>query len=168
MFIENLHLKNFRNYLDNKWSFDKQHNIILGANGTGKTNFLEALYFLSFGRSFRTNKDSHVVKKNTNGFYIKGKYRHNSNDIIEISYYNKEKKIKYNQKPILRKELFSHLKTVLLDSDDIFLVKGSAAYRRKYLDIILSQTDTQYLEAYIKYNSLLKQKNIVLKKKILI
>ena len=82
LYLEKIKIRNFRNYLSADVSLSPQINILYGNNGQGKTNFLEAVSFLTLGRSFRAKSDNELVKKGENGFYLKGEFQNNEESLI--------------------------------------------------------------------------------------
>lgn len=165
MEIKEIKLKDFRNYAELTIPFDSDINVLLGANGQGKTNVLEALYYGSGGKSHRTNSDEDLIRFGQN----EGK--------AEISYVNrvaeqhlafhfirgKRRIIQYNQAKIRPKELIGLLNAVLFSPEDLWLIKGPPALRRRFLDREISQTSPLYYEKLSHYQKILFQRNHLLK-----
>ena len=94
MYIENIKLLNYRNYSQLNLSFHPKINIIIGPNAQGKTNIIEAIYYLGIGKSHRTNKDREVINWDSENSYIKGSIVHNNGKrILEIGLSKNKKKI---------------------------------------------------------------------------
>ncbi len=164
MWIFNLKLKWFRCYQNKEFNFIKRKNIISGDNGSGKTSILEAIYILSFGKSFRTNNDIYIKNINSDGYFIKGEFKNSTSFLIEVGYNNKKKKIKINNNNISNlKELIGKINTVMFLQKDLDLIDGSPETRRKFINALFSQIDENYFISLIKYNKLLFERNILLK-----
>ncbi len=166
MYIKELSLKNYRNYENEKIEFNKNLNIIIGENAQGKTNLVEALYVLGFGKSFRTINDKELINMSKEFTHISIELKKNSEDLlIEFKCNQKQKKeIKINELP-LRKiaELIGEFNVVIFSPEDLLLVKGSPSARRRYIDKSISQIYPNYYHLLIDYNKILKQRNNLLK-----
>lgn len=166
MYIKNISLKNYRNYENENISFSPNLNIIIGENAQGKTNLVEAIYVLGFGKSFRTNNDNELIKMDTEFTHIKVNLKKINEDLlIEFKCNNKKKKeIKINELPLKKiSELMGEFNIVIFSPEDLQLVNGSPNARRKYLDKSISQIYPNYYHLLIDYNKILKQRNILLK-----
>lgn len=168
MHISNLKLTNFRNIQNMKIEFDKKINIIYGNNAQGKTNILEAIYMFSYGKSFRTNRDADILKFGEDFFFIELEFKKNDRkQKIIISYDNKKNK-KYikingvNQKKL--SSLIGKLNIVLFKPDDISIIKEGPSVRRRFIDMLISSIRPLYLEYLNRYNKLIEERNILLKK----
>lgn len=167
--IHTLKLLNFRNYESVEFSFSDRLNFIIGRNGSGKTNVLEAISILSMGKSFRGASDSDLIREGQNGYFIKTEFD-TSAGIQQLSIGmestggSTRRKIKYGQKSLnSRAEMIGHLSTVVFSPDDLEIVQGGSQSRRKYLDSLISSFDRLYLDHLIQYNRAIKQRNAVLK-----
>lgn len=164
MYLEKISVLNYRNLLDSSIEFSKDINIFVGENGQGKTNLLEAIYFLSLTRSFKSNKIVDLIKFEHDGFYIKALLNKTSYKYsIEESYSNDEKRLIVNNNAIKFKDIVSLMNIVLFVPEDLQLVKGSPKLRRRLLDIELSKLYPKYLFSLSSYYQILKQRNILLK-----
>lgn len=168
MHISNLKLTNFRNIPNMKIEFDKNINIIYGNNAQGKTNILEAIYMFSYGKSFRTNRDADILKFGEDFFFIELEFeKNNRKQKIIISYDNNKNK-KYikingaNQKKL--SSLIGKLNIVLFKPDDISIIKEGPSVRRRFIDMLISSIRPLYLEYLNRYNKLIEERNILLKK----
>jgi len=141
-------------------------NLIIAPNGSGKSNLLETIYYLSYLRPFRSVLDSELINKNESFFFIKGIFFKN-NLSTEISVkYSKSKDISLNGKKVKKhSEIIGILLSVLFSSDDIFIISGNPSVRRKFFDMFISIMNKEYLINLKKYQILLKQKNYLLKMK---
>lgn len=168
MYIKRIYLENFRNYISQKIELNENINVFYGNNAQGKTNILEALYYSSIGRSFRTYKDSELIKLNQVSSKIKVEYRKNGrdNEIEIILDKNNKKIIKLNKIKINKNsELIGNINTVIFSPDDVIILKQGPSLRRKFLDILISQLRPKYLHELSEYNKILEQRNIILKNK---
>lgn len=166
MFLASLTLNNFRNYESLALSFSQGLNVIYGKNAQGKTNLLEAIYFLSTGRSHRTSHDQELIREGTQHLAAKASISRNTGDLLlELTCgLDTRKQVKINgisERKIAR--LVGSLTAVLFSPDDLQLLKGSPSGRRRFLDIELSQVSQNYLHNLICYNKVLSQRNHVLK-----
>lgn len=166
MHVEKMVLKNFRNYQEASLDFHPRVNIIIGANAQGKTNLVEALYTLSFGKSFRTNQDKDLILMNALFTHISADIVHSEKTIkMDFKFNSKLKKeIKINDVPLKKlAELMGKFNVVIFSPEDLQLVKGSPSVRRKYMDKSISQIFPHYYYLLIEYNKILKQRNNLLK-----
>jgi DNA replication and repair protein RecF len=165
--IQDLELINFRNYEKQKISFGNGINILYGQNAQGKTNILEALYIASTGKSHRTNNYHDLIKYNCSGFELcLNSFVNSRENKIRIKY-SKEKGRFLEINGIKRdkiSDILGTLNMILFSPETLDVVKGSPAIRRKFLDILLCQTDRQYLYVLKRYNKLIKNKAAALKK----
>ena len=167
MTIQELELNRFRNYKKESLTFGEGINILYGQNAQGKTNILEALYISSTGKSHRTNNYNDLIQNGQTGFEIKLRAKINNRDNSIIIRYSNDKKKNAEINGIKREKLSDILGTlnmILFSPETLEVVKGSPAIRRKFLDILLCQTNRQYLHLLKRYNSLIKNKSIALKK----
>ncbi|TWS94540.1 DNA replication/repair protein RecF [Streptococcus sp. sy018] len=165
MWLQNLTLKNFRNYQDCQVQFSPHLNIFLGQNAQGKTNFLEAIYFLALTRSHRTRSDKDLICFNCDTVKLTGDLQKLTSSVnLDIQLSSKGRTIKVNH--LKQDRLSSYIGTmtiVLFAPEDLQLVKGSPSLRRKFLDIDLGQIKPIYLADLAQYNHVLKQRNSYLK-----
>lgn len=168
MRLNSLRLINFRNYESLYLNFEKNINLLVGKNGQGKTNIVEAIYMLSFGKSFRTNKDKEVIKFGCENLYVGGNYlKSSSNGLIEVVIGKNKKGIKINKIPIQKiQELLGNLNVVIFSPEDLKLVKDGPKERRAFVDKEISQIMPKYYNYLINYNKILIQRNKTLKNKI--
>lgn len=164
MKITNLSARFFRNYDYLNLKFDKPFNIIVSQNGMGKTNLLEIIYYLSYVRSFRNVLDKELIKKGEKFFFIECFYNDNiGSNKISIKYDFKKTIIYNNNKVKKHSSLLGKLLTVYFGNDDLFIISGAPGIRRKFFDVFFSIIDKNYLFNLIKYQNVLKQKNLILK-----
>ncbi len=166
MYIKKLQINNFKNFDFFEHDFSAV-NCIVGNNGVGKTNILDAIYYLSFCRSFHLNNDINTIKHGETFFALHGIYMYDGGEkkVFSCSQKKGEKKKLLHDNKHYRKfsEHMGKIPCVILSPYDNIYISGGAENRRKFLDIIISQTDNLYLEALVGYNRSLEQKNKLLK-----
>ncbi len=166
MIIKKISLNNFRNYETIDFFFEPSGALIFGKNGLGKTNLLEALYILAFGKSFRVNTDIALINFTKAFFQIKAQIEINSLTYdLEFNVQRDGKKdILINGKRIARiSELHHYLKLIYFSLDDINIINESPKLRRNFFDQAISQIYPGYLELLKKYYVVLLQRNSLLK-----
>lgn len=164
MKILNLKLLNFRNYEKLELSFNPSKNIIIGQNGMGKTNIVEAIYVLAFTKSFRGSKEEVIIRNNTDLTRVEGTIESNYKNDYKVIIRNNSKKVKINNTNIDRlTDYLSNINVVLFTSEDLKLIKDTPNTRRKLITIELSQFSNDYLKLLTYYNKVLKQRNSYLK-----
>ena len=132
MRLNSLQLVNFRNYNNLYLEFNKKVNLLLGKNGQGKTNIVESIYMLSFGKSFRTSRDKEIIKFDTENLYVGGSFsKEHTDGLIEIAIGKNKKGIKVNKIHIQKiHELLGNLNVVIFSPEDLRLVKEGPKERR--------------------------------------
>jgi len=166
MIIKKLSLYNFKNHSEKKFEFSPQINCFVGNNGAGKTNILDALHYLSVGKSFLGNTDTNNIKREEDFFTIDAEIQNeDSDDVIKISQPKEAKKIiKKNDKSYDRlADHIGYLPSVMISPYDSNLISDSGESRRKFLDSMISQTDSEYLFDLIQYQKTVQQRNALLK-----
>ncbi len=164
MKILNLKLTNFRNYSKLNLSFDSSKNIIIGENGVGKTNIVEALYVLAFTKSFRGSKDAIVIKDNNDYCMVEGTIKDNIKNKYKVVLSKDSKTVFINNNKIDRlSNYLSNINIILFTSEDLKLIKDTPNTRRRLINIELSQYSNEYLKILSNYNHVLKQRNSYLK-----
>ena len=167
MILEQLSLLNYKNIEQAQLTLSPNVNCLIGANGQGKTNVLDAIYFLSFGKSATALTDGACVRHDAEFMMLQGKYRSALMEEEEISCGIKRgqrKRMRRNDKEY--KRLSEHLRViplVMISPADEQLVSGGSEERRRFMDIVLSQVSPNYLAALIRYNKSLQQRNAMLK-----
>ena len=166
MIIQKLNLYQFKNHPERQFNFSPQINCFVGNNGVGKTNILDALHYISVGKSFLGNTDSQNVQKEQNFFHIEAKIQaEDKEDIIKILYNKDSKKtIKKNDKAYDRMaDHIGYLPSVIISPYDSNLISDSGESRRRFLDAMISQTDAEYLHSLVSYAKAVQQRNALLK-----
>lgn len=166
MHIRELSLLNFKNFEQAEFRFSEGLNCFIGSNGAGKTNLMDAIYYLSFCKSFLNPVDVQNIKFGQDFFMVQGKYsRLEAEETISCGLKRNQKKIfKRNQKEY--KKLSEHiglLPVIVVTPSDTNLITGGSEERRKFIDTVISQYDPVYLENLIRYNRALQQRNNLLK-----
>jgi len=168
MFFSSLRTTSFRNLYDAEISTGAKDVFLVGENGQGKSNFLEALYFCAYASSFRTVRDSEIARNGTNSdakdFSAEVKLCDSVNDKILVKYENGKKQILINDKRAEdRKELLSIAPSIVFCHEDMEFVNGSPERRRWFFDQTLSLYDPVYLEDLRRYRRVLKSRNTILR-----
>ena len=165
MQITELTLRSYRSYETLHLAFDPGVQIFLGANAQGKTNIIEALYYAAFGRSHRTSSDAELIRVGADGAHIGLLFRrHDVPGELSFTFARgARRRITYAGESLRQRDLVGILPMVLFSPEDLFLVKGAPALRRRYLDAELSQASPAYYGELLRYTRILKQRNAVLK-----
>lgn len=167
MLLSHIVLRNFRNYIDCEVNFPKPVNLIIGGNAQGKTSLLEAIYFLCTAESHRATRDGELIRHNEAGFYLKGTLENSSDDVMSLEatkHARGEFKLKKNGVlQTKRSEWIGQFNAVLFSPESLILVKGGPSERRRFLNLLISQIDNNYLKNLQQYRLVLKQRNELLK-----
>lgn len=166
MIINKLSLFNFKSHAKVSFEFSPQINCFVGNNGAGKTNILDALHYLSVGKSFLGNSDVQNIKTGEDFFAIESQIQNgDKEDIIKILQPREAKKIiKKNDKTYERlADHIGYLPSVMISPYDSNLISDSGESRRRFLDAMISQTDSPYLFDLIQYQKTIQQRNALLK-----
>jgi DNA replication and repair protein RecF len=166
MLLRTLQLVNFRNYEQVKLEFSPNINVLVGTNGSGKTNLLDSIYYLSLTKSAFSASDNFLIRHDEKFFSIKALFEKEEKSLEVFC------AVQIGSKKVVREEGKEYNKVsdhigkypvVLIAPDDTDLVKEGSEERRKFFDTIISQLDKPYLESLIQYNQALKQRNTLLK-----
>ena len=166
MYLDHFVVQNYRNLEKIDTKFDPNVNIFIGKNAQGKTNLLEAIYFLALTRSHRTNTDKELIHFGADYANIMGKvYKSQVNVNLRVLITKKGKKVWINriEQPKLSKYV-GQLNAILFSPEDLELIKGAPTLRRKFMDQEFGQINSEYLFFASKYRQVLAQKNNYLKK----
>jgi DNA replication and repair protein RecF len=166
MLLRKLSLVNFKNYSTANLEFCSKFNCFVGNNGEGKTNLLDAIYYLAFCKSFFNPVDSQNILFDAPFFVIQGEFE--KEGLIENIYCglkrNDKKQFKKNQKDYERlADHIGFIPLVMVSPSDEGLITEGSEVRRKFMDSVISQYDKQYLEKLIQYNKILAHRNALLK-----
>lgn len=166
MILKSLSLLNYKNFDSKSFVFSDKINCIVGNNGIGKTNVLDAIYHLSFGKSYFNPVATQNIKHEEDFFVINGDYdRHDKQEKVIVSLKRGQKKIiKRNGKAYDKfSEHIGFLPLVIISPADRDLIIEGSSTRRKFIDSVISQSDKSYLSHLIKYGKVLEQRNALLK-----
>ena len=166
MHLQKLSLINFKNYSDATLDFSSGANAFVGNNGSGKTNLLDAIHYLSLCKSYFNPIDTQNIKHDEEFFVIQGSYNINGNesDVYCGLKRNQRKVFKWNNNEYAR--LADHiglLPVVMISPIDSMLITEGSEERRRFIDSIISQYDKLYLDDLINYNKVVSQRNALLK-----
>ncbi len=166
MHLEKLTLINYKNFKNFETQFDQEINCIIGANGTGKSTVLDAVYHLCFTKGYFNHLSTQNISHGEDFFVIEGGFQKNHKEItVNISFKKNHKKVvKQNGKVYTKiSEHIGQLPLVIISPMDIDLIVEGSETRRKFLDGMIAQNDRLYLEHLLQYNSALNQRNALLK-----
>ncbi len=162
MFLQRLSLFNFKNHAQFEFRFDRKFICLVGNNGVGKTNILDAIYYLSVTKSHFNYLDAQLIKHGEDYFRLEADYQ---NKLEIICKYTKNKKVFEKNRSAYAKlsEHFGTIPIVMASPNDILLIIGGSEERRKFIDYTLSSIDSTYMETLSAYNSFLEQRNALLR-----
>lgn len=166
MRLEKLRLINFKNYREASLEFPAKVNCLLGLNGSGKTNLLDAIHYLSFTKSFLNASDGHNIRHGSDSFFLLGAFdfdgtKHEVSCQIQTAH----KKI-FREDGLDYEKISDHIgkyPVVLISPSDIDLIKEGSEARRKFFDSMIAQIDQAYLQFLMEYHHNLKQRNSLLR-----
>ncbi len=166
MILRRLSIDNFKNIAQARLEFSPKANCLLGNNGMGKSNLLDAIYYLSFCKSFNGVNDSLLIKRNEEFCIVNASYiRRDIDEDLSLGIaHGKRKSLKRKGKEYQR--LSQHIglfPLVIIAPNDIDLIRGNSDERRRFIDMIISQSDHNYLDQLIRYNKGLEQRNKLLR-----
>lgn len=166
MRLTELKLQGFRNYAEQHIQFGDGVNILLGENAQGKTNALEAIYMLAMGKSHRGQKDNELKLWGQKHASIEGKVTlHQRDRTLKLEFSENGRRALVNgMNQTKMTDFIGHFQVVLFAPEDLQLVKGSPAVRRRFIDMELGQTHPKYLYHLSQYQRVLQQRNSLLKK----
>lgn len=167
MYLDKLTLTQFKNFKEAEIEFSPKVNCFMGNNGVGKTNLMDAIYYLSFCKSYFHFSDTLNIQHDAPFFAIHGWYKQTSNGDMQLTCLQERGKRKIFKKDKKEYERLSrHVGTVplvMVAPDDRDMLAGGSSLRRKFIDGVISQFDNVYLIALINYNKALEQRNKLLK-----
>lgn len=165
MYLERLYLKDFKNYEEFSLELKDGVNCIIGPNGVGKTNLIDAVYTLSMTKSAFSFTENQNIRHGSKAYALSGTFLHdNKKDIVICQYDKTKKRIHLNGKEYTRfSEHFGKFPCVLIAPNDTDLLREGSEIRRKYFDSVISQFDKNYLQSLIQYQRALMQRNQLLK-----
>ncbi|MDX1363078.1 DNA replication/repair protein RecF [Arenibacter latericius] len=166
MFLKKLSLINYKNFASQSFDFDTKINCFVGDNGVGKTNVLDAIYYLSFGKSYFNPIATQNIKHDEDFFVIEGEFQKEEREEKILCSFKKgmKKVIKRNAKAYDKfSDHIGFIPLVIISPADRDLIIEGSETRRKFMDGVISQSDKTYLQNLIKYNKVLAQRNSLLK-----
>ena len=166
MHLKKITLVNFKNFESQTFDFEGKINCFVGDNGVGKTNVLDAIYYLSFAKSYFNPVASQNIRHSEDFFMIEGEYQMKDRvDLVLCSLKRGSKKVvKRNGKAYEKfSDHIGHLPLVIISPADRDLITEGSDTRRKFIDSVISQSDKQYLQTLVNYNKVLAQRNSLLK-----
>lgn len=167
MILKRISILNYKNIAQAELSFSDKMNCFVGHNGEGKTNVLDALHFLSFCKSAVNPIDSQCIRHGEEFFMLQGEYEHESGEAEEVYCGLKrrqKKRFKRNKKEYKRlSEHIGLIPLVMVSPADAELIAGGSEERRRFMDMVISQYDHEYIDALMRYNKALQQRNVLLK-----
>ena len=170
MILKRISILNYKNLEQVELDFSPKMNCFIGQNGMGKTNLLDAVYYLSFCKSSANPIDSQNIKHNQDFFVVQGSYLTDEGDPEEVYCGLKrrqKKQFKRNKKEYSK--LSDHIgliPLVMVSPADSELILGGSEERRRFMDVVISQYDREYLSALIRYNKAMAQRNTLLKAEV--
>lgn len=167
MILDGISLLNYRNLQEVNVKFSSKINCLIGSNGMGKTNLLDAVYYLSFCKSAVNASDSSNIMHDAPFFMLQGDYRSDSgiDSVVSCGLKRGEKKM-FRKDGKLYERLSDHIGTVplvMVSPADNELIAGGSEERRRFMDVVISQYDKEYLQSLIRYNRALQQRNALLR-----
>ncbi len=167
MIVKNIELNNFRSYSNIKVDFSSGINLFHGENGTGKTNILEAIYYLAMLKSFRISDDTVLIKQDAHATKIEAEISNmglDKNIKLELDTENKRKTLTVNDNKLKRNsEIMGVLPVVLFSPEHIMVIKGDPGLRRNFIDDLLSQINPEYFHILSRYSKEVSHRNYILK-----
>ena len=167
MILEHLFVQDYRNLIQADLDFSHRLNCFVGHNGMGKTNLLDAIYYLSFCRSSINPSDSQTVRHGSECFQLQGTYILPSGEKTVVGCMSRprgRKQFRRDRKEYNRfSDHIGYVPAVMLSPQDSELISGGSEERRRFMDMVISQYDREYLKDLIDYNKALAQRNVLLR-----
>jgi DNA replication and repair protein RecF len=163
--LDHLRLRDFRNYARLDADFAPGFHVLLGDNAQGKTNVLEAIYLMATLRSFRGVGGAHMVRHGQKGYFVGGKIVGKGEHEIKMYWSAAERKLSLDAQAVRKlSDYLGVLRVVVFCTEDLQLVKGPARARRRFIDLLLTQTHPRYLGLLQRYARALRSRNALLKR----
>ncbi len=167
MHLAHLRLRDFRNYARLDVDFSPGFHLLLGNNAQGKTNILEAIYLLATLRSFRGVGGAQMIRHGAKGYFVGADVIGQGDHEVKAYWSAAEKKISLDGQPVRKlSDYLGTLRAVVFCTEDLLLVKGTARARRRFLDLLLAQTQPTYLPLLQRYAGALRSRNALLKQRV--
>ena len=162
--LAHLRLRDFRNYARLDVDFAPGFHLLLGDNAQGKTNILEAIYLMATLRSFRGVGGAQMIRHGAKGYFVGSNVVGQGEAEIKMYWSARERKLALNGQPVKKlADYFGALRTVVFCTEDLQLIKGTARARRRFLDLLLAQTQPGYLPLLQRYMHTVRARNALLK-----
>jgi DNA replication and repair protein RecF len=167
MHLARLRLRDFRNYIRLDTEFAPGFHLLLGDNAQGKTNILEAVYLIATLRSFRGVGGAQLVRHSQKGYFVGSQVVGQGEHETKMYWSPRERSLTLDNRPVRKlTEYLGVLRTVVFCSEDTLLVKGPGRARRRFMDLLLSQTHPTYLPMLQRYARALRSRNALLKRSL--
>lgn len=167
MHLAHLRLRDFRNYGRLDVDFTPGFHVLLGDNAQGKTNILEAIYLMATLRSFRGVGGAQMIRHGQKGYYVGGRVVGVGEHTVKMYWSLAERKLSLDDQPVRRLgDFLGVVRVVVFCTEDLQLVKGTGRVRRRFLDLLLSQTHPGYLPLLQRYARALRSRNALLKQRV--
>lgn len=168
MILQKISIINYKNICNAALDFSPKINCFIGSNGEGKTNLLDAIYFLSFCRSSNNPVDAQIIRHAQDFFMLEGEYLDGGGlerDVVHCAMKRgRKKQMRLNGKAYRRlSEHIGHIPVVMISPSDTMLIDGGGEDRRRLMDVVIAQYDRPYIEALATYGKALQQRNALLK-----
>ncbi|MGA2865503.1 MAG: DNA replication/repair protein RecF [Verrucomicrobiota bacterium] len=168
MHLAHLRLRDFRNCARLDLDFAGGFHLLLGGNAQGKTNLLEAIYLIATLRSFRGVGSAQMLRHGQTGYFVGGRILGQGQHEVKLYWSAQERSLNLDGRPVRRlTDYLGVLRTVVFCTEDLQLIKGGASGRRRFLDLLLSQTHPAYLPLLQRYARSLRARNALLKQPVL-
>ncbi len=164
--LKKINILNYKNIAEAELSFSDRINCFVGSNGEGKTNVLDAIYFLSFTKSATNSVDSTTIRHGEEFMMLQGLYEIDGNDEEIYCGLKAHQKKRFRRNKKEYKKLSEHIgfiPLIIVSPNDSALIAGGSDERRKFMDVVISQYDNDYLHLLVRYNKALQQRNALLK-----
>jgi DNA replication and repair protein RecF len=166
MHLVNLRLREFRNYKRLDAEFAAGFHLLLGDNAQGKTNVLEAIYLLATLRSFRGVGSGQMVRHAQTGYFVGARTSGRNSHEIKVYWSPAKRQLLLDGRPVRKlSEYFGVIRAVVFCTEDLQLVKGASSLRRRFMDLLLAQTEPVYLTTLHRYTAALRSRNALLKRR---
>lgn len=166
MYLQQMHLMGFKSWEEGEFSFSSKLNCFVGPNGSGKTNLLDAIHYLSLAKSYFSNQDQQNIRDGGNFFVVEGHFVRDEEPVhIHCALKRGGKKqLRRNKKEYERlADHIGHFPSVVISPYDRDIITEGGEVRRRFMDSVISQGDAQYLHHLIRYQRALQQRNALLK-----
>lgn len=165
--LQNVRLRDWRNIQRADLDLNSGQTLLIGANGQGKSNLIEAVYALATATSFRSRHDDELIRWGESAAYLRGRVEsEEGNTTLELGIERERrgKRVKVDEKPVERlADIYGHLRVTLLAPEDLQIVSGSPEHRRRYLDMLIAQLTPSHIGALQAHRRAVKQRNHVLR-----